>query len=266
VPSVFEDNFATLSDKWKVVGDHPNFTVTVENGWLRLNMDWVIPPDIPHESPITKLPYNSAGVCYDEPMDLTNKKVTVRIDMERKDIIPYYPGLQWWNAGLMIANKKLPKGASLLSDPEFKAVLTLIEYISGYPAEAIYYKILGFSPSDISGKVLTKIPPTELSMEVTTSAIRFLEADIPVGEFVPPFDISKSYIYLIAPKTAEVAKAGVSFLCPSQVSFDYVKVETLPPQPMTAAINTALYTTLSMCVLISNASLLIRGIRLLRGW
>jgi hypothetical protein len=187
--------------------------------------------------------------------------------MERKDVLPYYPGIQWWNMGLMIANKRLPRGADLLSDSEFKAALVLMEYLSGYPAEAIYYRIIGYSCSQVAGKVLSKYPPTELSMEVTPSTITFLESDLPLGYFVPPFDISKSYIYLLAPKTAEVSRAGGSqLLCPSSFSFDYVKVEKLPPPPITAAINTALYTTLAMCVLISNTTLLMRGAKLLRGW
>jgi len=264
--SVFEDNFAFLSGKWKIIGTHPNFTVDAVDGWLKFTMGWAIPPETPHESPTTKYPYNTAGVCYDEPIDLTNTKITVKVDMERKDVLPYYPGLQWWNMGLMIANKRLPRGADLLSDPEFKAALVLMEYISGYPAEAIYYRITGYTYSEAAGKTLSRFPPTELSMEVTPSSITFLESDLPLGYFVPPFDISKSYIYLLAPKTAEVSKYGVQLLCPTGFSFDYVKVEKLPPPPMTAAINTTLYTTLAMCVLISNTTLLMRGAKLLRGW
>jgi len=265
--SVFEDDFVSLSSKWKIMGTHPNFTVDAVDGWLKFTMGWVIPPETPHEIPeiLSHAPYNTAGVCYDEPIDLTNTKITVKIDMVEKDYVPYYPGLQYWNAGLMIANKRLPRGVDLLGDSEFKAALVLLNYIGGYPADAIYYKIIGYTGSDFAGKTLTKFPPTELSMEVTPSTITFLESDLPLGKFVPPFDISKSYIYLLAPRTAEVSENGVQLLCPSSFSFDYVKVEKLPPPPMTAAINTALYTTLAMCVLISNATLLIRGAKLLRG-
>ena len=261
---VFEDDFAFLSDKWVKIGDRPNFTVKAEDGWLKIKFDWIIPPETPHYLGRRYIPYNAGGVCYKEPIDLTNRRVVAKFDMNPKTVTPCYAGLFFYCGGLMIGNKVLPEGASLISDPDFKGVLVLYGYLSCIPFESVYYKITGYSYSPWAGRFNAKVPPTELSMEVTPSLIRLYETDFPVGEFEPPFDISKSYIYLLSPQTAEASTQSGRVLGPEELSFDYVKVENLPPPPITPVINTMLYTAIAMSVLISNTTLLIRAVRLVR--
>jgi hypothetical protein len=262
--AVFEDNFDVLSDKWVIIGDHPNFTVNVRDGWLNLISDWKIPPEIPHEDPFARYrPYATMGVCYSEPFNLLNRRVTVKVDMLPKSYVAYYPGLEWWSAGLMIANKVLPKGVGLLGDPELVAILAFVGYISGVPLEAIFTRITGYSLTELAGRLLTRMPPTEISMEVTRETITMYEGGTYLGEFVPPFDVSKTYVYLLAPRTIEYANED-KLLCPERVLFDYVKIEDLPPAPLTPVINTVLYTTLATSVLLFNSSLLIRSLRLIK--
>jgi len=260
---LFEDNFDSLSPKWVKTGSHPNFDIGIADGNLNLKLDWIIPPETEHESP-WGFPQNSAGVYYKEPFNLLRKQLSVKVDMIPRSDIPFYPGLQYWSTGVMVANKTMPLGVDIGEDPELRAIMVIIRYISGTPADVLTTSVFGYTVNPLRGRVLTGYPPATLRMDFHPTTVKMYESDVLVGETTPNIDLSKSYVYLITPATAEVSKEGQQYLCPSDVFYDYVKIEDLPPEPIMPVAKTALYSAAAVAVLMLNATLLYRGIRMVR--
>lgn len=251
--AVFEDNFDTLNPNWIVTGTHPNFTVKVENSLLKLKFGLQQPPDH-HVGPP-----QWAGVYYAEPFDLNNKRIAVKVDMYPKTTQLTLP-LRAYEGGFMLANKKLPIGVRIGEDPDLMAVYVAFRYVGFYPWGIVGYLIKGYSIYGPISRYPVSYPPTELSAEVSGNTVNFLEANVPVGQFQLPFDPSKTYVYLLSPLATEFD----STLIPEQVDFDYVKIENLPPPPLTAYIGQTTAVMLAATLMLMDATLIIRGLRLIK--
>lgn len=248
--AVFEDNFDALNPNWIATGTHPNFTVKAENGQLKL-LFGLMPPEYARFA-------QWAGVYYAEPFDVRNTKITVKVDGYPKAPRVDYPLIQY-RAGFMLANKKLPVGVGLLEDPDLAAVYFVIQNIGSYPICSIALLIKGLS-SYGAWSFLNSFPPLELSSEITGNTIKLFESDVKVTEFILPFDPSKAYVYLLAP----MAQQSDTQLFPSQVDFDYIRIEKLPPPPITVSLGQTTAIMFATMLMMMNASLILRGLRLIK--
>ncbi|MEM2385476.1 MAG: hypothetical protein QXO67_00695, partial [Candidatus Bathyarchaeia archaeon] len=113
------------------------------------------------------------------------------------------------------------------------------------------------------GRVMAGYPPLEMMGEYAPNKVNLIETGAPVAEYVPHFDLSKAYLYLVF-FTTEVAKTTSARLLPDFGYVDYVRIDVLPPEPLTAFFGQTMAVTLTTTLMMMNAMLIIRGLRLIR--
>lgn len=246
--ALFEDSFDTLNPKWIVTGNHTNFAVKAEDSFLKFIFGL--------EEVYTGAKW--AGVYYADPFDLRNKKVTVKVDMVPKSPTIEIP-VKMYEAGLMLANKTMPVGVGLFNDPDLMAVVFSMRYLGFFPWSVGGLLIKGYSYyGPVSGYLVT-YPPTELSAEISGNTVKFLESNVPVVTFTLPFDPSKTYVYLLSPLVTRHTTP-----LPTQIDYDYIRIENLPPAPMPAIMGQTTAVMFATMLIMADASLIIRGLRLIK--
>jgi len=213
---IFEDNFDTFdTSKWKIVGSHPKFNVTASNGWLHILFDKIASDGGYYE--------NWASVCTRAPLDLSNKTVKVRFDLEPKKISPEHP-VDDYCVGVMLANKETITGNPIFKpDADLNALIYLFHMVFQTPVGKLAFVVNKGVPTHYLGVAPVLFPPTEFELLVGLTKVTTMEEGVEDLTLPLTADPTNLYLHLFVFQVED----GV-YILPSRASFDYVKVEKGP--------------------------------------
>jgi len=207
----FEDNFDVFdTKKWRVIGNHPKFNVQASDGWLHILFNRVAEDQVR---------VYWAAVSSQQPFDLSNKAVMVRLTAVPNKLKPELPSNSYF-VGVLLANKKEIVNHPLLNpDPDLKGVCYSIRWLFQIPYEKCGYVINNGVATMYHGSMVACFPPTELAVAVGLTKVITYEEKIEDFVMPLPADPRSLYVHLFVQEW-EVG----TLLLPSQASFDYIKI------------------------------------------